>query len=39
MVARVGESWGGAGKKIGDIEKYKSVVPEQSWGCKVQHRE
>ena len=27
------------GKKGAGIKKYKLVVREQSWGCKVQHRE
>ena len=34
--------WQGVGR-IGEkgegIKKYKLVVTEQSWGCKVQHRE
>ena len=33
---QIGEGLGGWVKKV---KKYKLVVTEQSWGCKVQHRE
>ena len=39
MVARWEIGWGhGQKRKSEGIKKYKSVVTELSWGCKVQHR-
>ena len=29
--------WGEVGKKDEEVRKYKLVVTEYSWGCKVQH--
>ena len=34
-----GKEVGGMGKKGKGIKKYKLDVTEQSWWCKVQHRE
>ena len=34
-----GRRAGGMGEKGEGIRKYKLVVTEQSWGCKLQHRE
>ena len=33
------EGIGGDGEKGKGIKKYKLVVTEQPWGCKVQYRE
>ena len=30
---------GGKGEEDEGIQKYQLVVSEQSWGCKVEHRE
>lgn len=38
MVARWEEGWG-VGEKGEWVKKYKLVIEEYSWGCKVQLRE
>ena len=39
LMAATWEEVGRIGEKAERMKKYKLVVTEWSWGCKVQHRE